>query len=311
MPAQLSTILYISNYKESTAPNFFIGSATGITRLNENDSIQTFNITIFYPIDPSIPCYIPKLTNGQVLSVNNCKFSLGNNNEIDLIITAARILDIKPTDLPVHPIYITAVGLAADVPIISNHGVKIDCLISDYLSKDKIVEIPITIFHPLESRLKNQTTNIRRGSSLFFSGEITLVDNKLYLELHNFSFLKGQSQVPSNKSTSLPWLNTTTSESSTTQTNNAHLIHQEQRIPESTKRNIQKPFEPNKVMKLADIATNILDDQNENIEKTNDHDDDRSSENDSDVTNVTHDDKTPTRGKKRGRKPSHSKRKSK
>ncbi|PKY35887.1 hypothetical protein RhiirB3_396470, partial [Rhizophagus irregularis] len=117
-----------------------------------------------------------------------------------------------------------------------------------------------------------------------------------------------QSQVPSNKSTSLPWLNTTTSESSTTQTNNAHLIHQEQRIPESTKRNIQKPFEPNKVMKLADIATNILDDQ---IEKTNDHDDDRSSENDSDVTNVTHDDKTPTRGKKRGRKPSHSKRKSK
>ncbi|GBC29381.2 hypothetical protein GLOIN_2v1791191 [Rhizophagus irregularis DAOM 181602=DAOM 197198] len=296
MPAQLSTILYISNYKESTAPNFFIGSATGITRLNENDSIQTFNITIFYPIDPSIPCYIPKLTNGQVLS---------------LIITAARILDIKPTDLPVHPIYITAVGLAADVPIISNHGVKIDCLISDYLSKDKIVEIPITIFHPLESRLKNQTTNIRRGSSLFFSGEITLVDNKLYLELHNFSFLKGQSQVPSNKSTSLPWLNTTTSEFSTTQTNNAHLIHQEQRIPELTKRNIQKPFEPNKVMKLADIATNILDDQNENIEKTNDHDDDRSSENDSDVTNVTHDDKTPTRGKKRGRKPSHSKCKSK
>src|SRR2546421_679065 len=84
MPAQLSTILYISNYKESTAPNFFIGSATGITRLNENDSIQTFNITIFYPIDPSIPCYIPKLTNGQVLSVNNCKFSLGNNNEIDV-----------------------------------------------------------------------------------------------------------------------------------------------------------------------------------------------------------------------------------
>lgn len=85
MPAQLSTILYISNYKESTAPNFFIGSATGITRLNENDSIQTFNITIFYPIDPSIPCYIPKLTDGQVLSVNNCKFSLGNNNEIDVL----------------------------------------------------------------------------------------------------------------------------------------------------------------------------------------------------------------------------------
>jgi len=78
--------------------------------------------------------------------------------------------------------------LASDIPIISNNRLKIDCLINDYLFKDKIVEIPITIFHPIESNLKNQTTNIRRGSSLFFSGEITLVDNKLYLELHNLLF---------------------------------------------------------------------------------------------------------------------------
>ena len=54
IPAQLSTILYISNYKESTSSNFFIGSATGITRLDKNDSIQTFNLTVFYPIDSSI-----------------------------------------------------------------------------------------------------------------------------------------------------------------------------------------------------------------------------------------------------------------
>src|SRR6266498_4205633 len=84
MPAQLSTILYISNYKESTSSNFFISSATGIIRLDENDSIQTFNLTVFYPIDSSIPCYVPKLADGQVLSINNCKFSLGNNNEIDV-----------------------------------------------------------------------------------------------------------------------------------------------------------------------------------------------------------------------------------
>ena len=84
MPALLSTILYISNYKKSTSSNIFIGFATGITRLDENDSIQTFNLTVFYPIDSSIPCYIPKLADGQVLSINNCKFSLGNNNEIDV-----------------------------------------------------------------------------------------------------------------------------------------------------------------------------------------------------------------------------------
>jgi len=92
--------------------------------------------------------------------------------------------------------------LASDISIISNNGLKIDYLINDYLSKDKIIEIPITIFHPIESHLKNQTTNIKRESSLFFSGEITLVDNKLYLELYNFAFLKDQTQVFS-KPTSL------------------------------------------------------------------------------------------------------------
>ena len=198
--------------------------------------------------------------------------------------TAAKILDIKPSALPVYPIYVTAVGLASDVPVISNNGLKIDCIINDYLSRDKIIEIPITIFHPVESRLKSQTTNIRRGSSLFFSGEVTLVDNKLYLELHNFSFLKGQTQA-SSKTTTLPWLNATSSESSTSQISNAHLIHQEQRISESTKRKSQKPFQPNKAMKLADIATKIIDNEDEKIDERIDNqiNDDKLSENDSDI----------------------------
>ena len=58
MPALLSTILYISNYKKSTFLNFFISFATDITRLDENDLIQTFNLTVFYPIDSLIPCYV-------------------------------------------------------------------------------------------------------------------------------------------------------------------------------------------------------------------------------------------------------------
>jgi hypothetical protein len=174
--------------------------------------------------------------------------------------------------------------LATDVPTTTHNGLKIDCLINDYLSKDKNVEIPITIFHPVESRLKNQTANIRRGSSLFFSGELTLVDDKLYLELHNFSFLKGQTQI-SSKSTSLPWSNTTSSESSTSQTSNARLIHQEKKISEPLKRKIQKPFQPNKMVKLADIASNIIDNQNESINEDIDNqtNDDKLSENDDNI----------------------------
>jgi len=164
--------------------------------------------------------------------------------------------------------------MASDVPIISNREIKIDCLINDYLSKDKIIQIPITIFHPLESRLKSQTTNIRRGSSLFFSGEITLVDGKLYLELHNFSFLKGQTQTPS-KTTSLPWLNATSEFSTSSMPqNNAQLIHQEQgQKTEPIKQKSQKPFQPHKVARLADIASSILDKSNNQDEENDDNGD--------------------------------------
>lgn len=85
MPVQLSTILYISEYREKASGDFFIGMATGHARLEEDsDTIQTFNITAFYPLDEEVPSYVPKLQEGQVLSVANSKFTIGSDNKIDV-----------------------------------------------------------------------------------------------------------------------------------------------------------------------------------------------------------------------------------
>lgn len=85
MPAQLSTILYLSEYKEKTSTGFFVGNGTGYTRLEENgERVQKFNITAFHPIDKSKPTYLPKLEEGQVLSISNSKFSKGANGELDV-----------------------------------------------------------------------------------------------------------------------------------------------------------------------------------------------------------------------------------
>ena len=85
MPSNISTIMYISDYQERASSNYFVGTAIGHTRLEEEDdgAIQTFNITVFYPIDES-PCYIPKLKEGQVLSVGNSKFTRGPDNRIEV-----------------------------------------------------------------------------------------------------------------------------------------------------------------------------------------------------------------------------------
>jgi len=86
MPTQLLTIMYISEYKEKILTGFFVGTAIGHTRFEENDSIQTFSIIVFYPIDELKPCYVPRLKEGQVLSIANSKFakSTNHNGEIDV-----------------------------------------------------------------------------------------------------------------------------------------------------------------------------------------------------------------------------------
>jgi len=85
-------------------------------------------------------------------------------------------------------------------------GVQVDCMISNYLSKEKLIELPVILFHPSESRFTNQTTTIKRGSTIFFSGSLTFVENKLYIELHNFSFINNQQTFTRNPSSSpMPW----------------------------------------------------------------------------------------------------------
>ena len=84
MPFQLFTILYLSEYREKLSSGYRIGNAIGYCRYEEGDHAQKFNITAFYPIDESKPCYIPKVKEGQILSVSNCKFSKNANGELDV-----------------------------------------------------------------------------------------------------------------------------------------------------------------------------------------------------------------------------------
>ena len=92
MPAQLSTILYVSDYKEKTSGQFFVGTAIGQTRLEEEeDAIQTFNLTIFYPLEEDKLCYVPRLQASQVISVVNSKFSSGADNTIDISMSSLRL----------------------------------------------------------------------------------------------------------------------------------------------------------------------------------------------------------------------------
>ncbi|CAB5205860.1 13361_t:CDS:2 [Rhizophagus irregularis] len=49
----------------------------------------------------------------------------------------------------------------SDSVLTTNFGIQFECIISDYIGKDKPIEISITLFHPNESCLKSQTTMLK------------------------------------------------------------------------------------------------------------------------------------------------------
>jgi len=130
-------------------------------------------------------------------------------------------------------------ALATGTAHTSELGVHIESEISDYYSKE-LVELPVTLFHPLGSRFKNQTTTIKRGSSIFFSGALTMIEDQLYIELQNFCFVRNQIHS-SMTSKSMPWLSKSTDDPTSTSFNIAQSIHNKR----SNKSNdLQKSDEP-------------------------------------------------------------------
>lgn len=173
--------------------------------------------------------------------------------------TSATNLNIKPEDLPVHQINVVGVGLASDSPVVTDAGIQLKCSCSDYFTKDRSTETQIVLFHPHKSRLKNQVTTVKRGSSIFFSGALTSIENQFYLELHNFNFVTTSTSTKNIKE-KLPWSSTSSEASTSTPSGlTAQTIHQKMQeqstLPE--KREVRR-FQPNKVTKLADLSTHAL-----------------------------------------------------
>lgn len=171
-------------------------------------------------------------------------------------------MNLPPEELPIHQITVVGLAIATDTALVTEVGVQVECTISDYLSKEKQVELPIILFHPSEGRFTNQTTNIKHGSNIFFSGALTLIEDKLYLELQNFSFVRNN-QTASTKQ--MPWSSkkaSTTSTSSTTSTNIARSIHNFNKksptLPTIESSKSSTPITPSPTIETSKSSTPIL-----------------------------------------------------
>jgi len=176
-------------------------------------------------------------------------------------------LCIKPEELPVHQINIVGIALVLEPPIVSEDGTKLECTVSDYFTKEKQTETQITLFHPPKSRLRNQILIAKRGSSIFFSGALTFIENRFYVELHNFNFIYTQANSTSTKYTKekMPWVSNSSETSMSSDNSLARTIHQKTQEQRSAvtqeKCEIKRKFHPNKIVKSTDKFQEILDDK--------------------------------------------------
>ncbi|CAG8771376.1 2709_t:CDS:2, partial [Rhizophagus irregularis] len=87
-----------------------------VTQLPKNLILQCFILLT----KKNKPCYVPKLEEGQVLSIANSKFAIGPvDNQIDLILTTATIL----------PINVVGTASVSDLVLTTNLGIQFECTI--------------------------------------------------------------------------------------------------------------------------------------------------------------------------------------
>ena len=185
--------------------------------------------------------------------------------------TSATKLPIKPEDMPVHQVNVVGTALVLESPVISDAGGKLECTISDYLTKEKPIETQISLIHPPKSRLKNQVLTAKRGSSIFFSGSLTSIENQFYIELHNFNYIRSQSTSNLTQYTKekMPWLSNPSQTSPSSSNSTAQAIHQKMQEQRSTptpeKHETKRKFQPNMIPKSPDLTTYALDTKSKEI----------------------------------------------
>jgi hypothetical protein len=101
---------------------------------------------------------------------------------------------IKPNNLPLVGLSVSIIGFSINDPKITTNGTSIEISMTENIGRDKNnkqinKQFKIVIFHPSESRLSNITKSCKKGSRLFLSGLLSIIDGNLIIELNSINFI--------------------------------------------------------------------------------------------------------------------------
>jgi len=281
MIAILSTIIYILSINEETKSKKILQKGQAISKLNDNGDFQIYNFSAWFSLPQNTEetsssqeevYQAFQLFEAQHIYQINAKFSISNNDSIDLVVTTNVHLDIE--NVPISKPVVHLAGYTQAVTGVIESGFHLPLQVKPYLSSDQCGPFIITLLHPAQGRFHKSFTSAKKSSLVHCTGILMIIGSAIYCDILEFQFIGNRSEK--HTTITVPWKNDNTLEDSKGETSSKKSDSFEKRISNFHQKISQSPPTPIKpkvtkqnpkgkekeqeqeVVKVSEIAKSVL-----------------------------------------------------
>lgn len=211
MIANITTIMYILSVSDENTNSGILQKGTAISRINDEDGYLTYKFYCYLAIqdDDTASNTVGESEIVQPFKEENVylitgKFSTTQDGSLYITITTNIFLSIDKEDIPISKPTVHLLGKTQAYAELSEVGYSLPVQVKPYLSKDHFYPFTVNFTHPPNGRFRNAFTKAKKNSTVYATGILFLVNNKLHCEVLEFQFVATTKSEMDNDIT-VPW----------------------------------------------------------------------------------------------------------
>ena len=174
------------------------------------------------------------------------------------------VLNLDEEDLPKSSLSVVLVGTTLDNSVINDDKITLNLNAREYIDSQHNKSLLFNLYHfPDDSHLLPITTKVSRGSSLYITGYLSLIEDLLLVRVTQINFI--ESNYSTNKSSNYAWEKKQAG-NSLAQSTSAHDIAKsllEKPNKKRTRHQTTTPSHSLKIPKLSSLSLSHTDDNNQ------------------------------------------------
>src|SRR5688572_15463909 len=114
-----------------------------------------------------------------------------------MILSAMVIMPIEEGNIPICPMFGSVCAAALGGLVTTDELCTITLAVDQYFGKNSQSDFEVQLIHSQnDERLLKQTKSVQRGSCIFAGGDIYQIEDRIYIEVKEFSFVNRGSSSP-------------------------------------------------------------------------------------------------------------------